>query len=120
MIDTGPNGKWSESILAKGALCAPELIRVEACNILRRLERAKKITSAEANASYGDVMQLDIELYLFEPFAHRTWQLRHVATTYDAWYVAVAEALEVPLATLDLRLAKTKGAGCRFLTPQPN
>ena len=26
-------------------------------------------------------------------------------TSYEAWYVAVAEALRVPLATLDLRLS---------------
>ena len=33
------------------------------------------------------------------------------------WYVALAEALNLPLATLDRRLVKAEGPKCRFLTP---
>jgi predicted nucleic acid-binding protein len=40
-------------------------------------------------------------------------------TSYHAWYVALAEALELPLATLDKPLSKTKKVACEFLTPQP-
>ncbi len=36
---------------------------------------------------------------------------------YDAWYVAVAEALRLPLATLDVRLSRAKSVACKFLTP---
>jgi Ti-type conjugative transfer relaxase TraA len=52
-------------------LQAPELVRAEATNIFRRLERAKLITTPEANAAQDDLMQLDIELFTFEPFAGR-------------------------------------------------
>ena len=38
-------------------------------------------------------------------------------TSYDAWYVALAEALGSDLATLDERLVKADGPRCRFLTP---
>ena len=38
-------------------------------------------------------MELNIELCSFEPFAERVWELRHNLTSYDACYVAVAEAL---------------------------
>ena len=51
-------------------------------------------------------MQLDIELFPFEPFAGHIWELRHNVTSYDAWYVAIAEALKLPLATLDEPLSK--------------
>src|SRR5277367_4740710 len=101
----------------RGSLCAPELAYVESTNILRRLERARTITSAEANTAQGDLMQLDIELFAFEPFASRIWELRHNVTSYDAWYVAIAEALELPLATLDEPLSKSDGVTCKFLTP---
>ena len=117
LVDTGPHGEWAEVILADGALHAPELARVETTNILRRLERAKKITTAEANAAHEDLMHLSLELFSFDPFADRVWELRHTITSYDAWYVAVAEALQLPLATLDKRLAKAKGPACEFLTP---
>jgi predicted nucleic acid-binding protein len=117
LVDSGPHGEWAEGIIAVGSLHAPELARAEAANILRRLERAKTITTAEANAAYEDSLQLNIELLSFEPFAERIWELRHNLTAYDAWYIAVAEALELPLATLDERLRKANGPTCDFLVP---
>jgi predicted nucleic acid-binding protein len=118
LVDTSPHGEWAEEVLAGGGLHAPELARVEATNILRRLERAKVITLSEANAAQEDLMQLSVELFSFDPFADRVWELRHTVTSYDAWYVAVAEALKLPLATLDERLGKVKGLTCEFLTPR--
>jgi predicted nucleic acid-binding protein len=117
LVDSGPNGIWAEEVLSRGSLLAPELARVEATNILRRLELAKQLTMPEANAAHEDLMQLDLEVYSFEPFAERIWELRHTVTSYDAWYVAVAEALGLPLATLDGRLSRAKGVNCKFLTP---
>lgn len=117
LVDSGPNGIWAEEVLSRGSLLAPELARVEATNILRRLELAKQLTTPEANAAHEDLMQLDLEVYSFEPFAERIWELRHTVTSYDAWYVALAEALGLPLATLDGRLSRAKGVNCKFLTP---
>ena len=116
LVDTGPNGTWAEEVLSSGSLHAPELARVEAANILRRLELAKQLTTAEANAAHDDLMQLNMELFPFDPFADRIWELRQSVTSYDAWYVALAEALRLPLATLDGRLSRAKGVSCRFLT----
>lgn len=117
LIDTGPHGTWAEDILAAGSLHAPELARAEATNILRRLERAKQITSIEASAAHDDLMQLNLEMFSFDPFADRIWELRHTVTSYDAWYVALAEGLALPLATLDERLSRATGVKCDFLTP---
>lgn len=117
LVDSGADGEWAESIIAAGALHAPELVSIEAANILRKMERAKEITTAEANAAYEDLLQLNMELFSFDPFAERIWQLRHNLTSYDAWYVAIAEALGLPLATLDRRLARATGPTCAFLTP---
>lgn len=118
LVDSGPGSEWAESIVASGSLCAPDLALAEAANILRRLELAKEITTAEANAAYEDLLQLNIELFSFEPFAERIWELRHNLTSYDAWYVALAEALGLPLATLDERLAKSRVPTCEFVTPR--
>jgi predicted nucleic acid-binding protein len=117
LIDSGPHGAWAEKVLARGSLYAPQLARVEATNIFRRLERAKLITTPEANAAQDDLMQLDMELFAFESFAERIWELRHNMTSYDAWYVALAEALKLPLATLDEPLSRSKKVTCEFLTP---
>ena len=116
LVDAGPRGAWVERIIAAGALHAPQLVRVEAANILRRLERAREIATAEADAAFEDLMQLPLELHPFDPFADRIRELRHSFTSYDAWYVAAAEALELPLATLDERLTRASGPTCRFIT----
>ncbi len=117
LVDTGPHGSWAEDVLGSGLLLGPELVRAEATNIFRRLERAKLMTTSEACAAQEDLMQLDIELCPFEPFASRIWELRHNVTSYDAWYVAIAEALNLPLATLDEPLSQSHGCTCKFLTP---
>ena len=119
LVDSGPHGAWAETVLATGSLHAPELARAEATNIFRRLERANIITTPEANAAQDDLMELNIDLFPFEPFADRIWELRHNVTSYDAWYVALAEALNLPLATLDEPLSKSNGVTCEFLMPGP-
>lgn len=118
LVDAGPDGVWAEDVLGGGSLCAPQLALVETTNILRRLERTKLITTPEANAAHEDLMQLEIDLFSFEPFADRVWELRRNVTSCDAWYIALAEALELPLATLDGPLTRSKGPVCRFLTPR--
>jgi predicted nucleic acid-binding protein len=117
LIDTGPHGTWAEKVLATGSLHAPELACAEATSIFRRLEKAKLITTPEANAAQDDLMELDIDLFPFEPFADRIWELRQDVTSYNAWYVALAEALKLPLATLDAPLSKSNGVTCKFMVP---
>src|SRR5262249_51214505 len=53
-------------------------------------------------------------------FSKRVWELRHNVAIYDGRYVALAEALDLPLATPDGRLARADGPTCRFLTPHSN
>ena len=118
VLDTGPDGDWARSLITKRHLIAPQLAPVEAGNVLRRAELAREISNPEATAAYRDIVGLQIELLHFGPFAERIWELRFL-TTYDAWYVACAEALAVPLATLDVRLSQAPGPDCEFLLPDP-
>ncbi|MBX3023594.1 type II toxin-antitoxin system VapC family toxin [bacterium] len=114
--DSGPEGTWAEEMLLAGGIVAPHLVLVEATNILRRLERAQELSLLEATAAHRDLVRLAIDLLPFEPFAERVWELRANVTIYDAWYVAIAEAFDLPLATLDARLVRATGPRCRFLT----
>ncbi len=117
LVDAGSEGRWAESVIAGGSVVAPELVLVETTNVLRRLERTKSISSLEATSAHRDLTRLDLELFPFSPFAQRIWVLRSNLTSYDAWYVAVAEALGCPLATLDRKLSRASGALCDFVTP---
>lgn len=117
LVDAGSEGRWAESIIDGSSLVAPELALVETTSVLRRLENIKDISPLEATSAHRDLLHLDLELFPFYPFAGRVWGLRHNLTSYDAWYVAIAEALRCPLATLDLKFSRAAGAECNFVTP---
>lgn len=117
LVDGGPDGTWAEELLAAEALAAPHLMPVEVANILRRAALGGDISPDTASLAHGDLLDLRVELFPYEPFAERVWELRSNLTAYEAWYVAVAESLLAPLATLDVRLSRTSGARCEFARP---
>lgn len=47
--------------------------------------------------------------YPHHQLADRIWELRHKLTAYDAAFVALGEALDVPVITCDARLASASG-----------
>ena len=116
--DAGAEGVWAERLLGGEEIVAPHLVLVEATNILRRLEASKELTRIEATWAHRDLLDLEILLVPFEPFAERVWALRQNVTSYEAWYVAVAEGFDLPFATLDRRLSRASGPTCRFLMPR--
>ncbi len=117
LVDGGPDGTWAEGVLDADVLAAPQLLPVEVANILRRAAQAGDISDESASLAHHDLLGFRIELFPYEPFAARTWELRGNLTSYDAWYVALAEGLGAPLATLDLRLTRAPGPHCRFTVP---
>lgn len=117
LVDSGPVGSWAEELLAAESLAAPHLMPVEVANILRRAALGGDISPDTASLAHGDLLDLRVELFPYEPFAERVWELRSNVTAYDAWYIAVAESLLAPLATLDVRLSRASGARCTFATP---
>jgi predicted nucleic acid-binding protein len=52
--------------------------------------------------------------YPHEPLLLRVWELRDNLSAYDAIYVALAEALGLPLITRDRRLAEAAGHRARI------
>ena len=116
LTDTGSDGTWAEEFLASGPLVAPHLVLAETTNILRRLRAAVMLTSDDAEAAFRDLLDLPLGLQPFEPFADRVWQLKDNVTSYDAWYVAIAETFALPVATLDRRLARASGVRCEVRT----
>lgn len=117
LTDSGTDGRWAESLLAGDSLAAPHLMPVEAANILRRAALAGDISADAASLAHNDLVDLRVEFFPYQPCAARVWELRDNVTGYDGWYVAVAELLDAPLATLDGRLANSPGPRCQFLLP---
>ncbi len=117
LIDSAQDGPWAEAAIAQGQLAAPEMAMAEATNILRRMEQSGQVSRLEATASFRDLLRIDVELYPFSPLAERIWELRANVTSYDAWYVALAEALDNPLFTLDRKLSNASGVQCEVVVP---
>jgi predicted nucleic acid-binding protein len=92
---------------------------VEAANVLRRAALAGDLSQDVASLAHHDLLRLRVELFPYDVVADRAWQLRATVTVYDACYVALAEQLDVPLATLDGRLTRASGPTCAFRTPRP-
>lgn len=116
LTDGGEVGRWASSLLVTEP-AAPHLLSVEVASMLRRAERTGKLSTDLAAVAHGDLLGLDITWFAYEPLAERVWELRHSVTTYDGWYVALAEALDAPLATLDHRLTRAPGTRCAFVGP---
>ena len=116
-VDSQLDGPWARAVIIDAPLAAPELALVEATNVVRRLELSGTVSRAEAAAAHRDLLRLRIRLHRFAPFAGRVWELRANLTAYDAWYVALAEALDWPLYTLDRRLSRASGPRCEVIVP---
>ena len=117
LVDAGPDGHWARAALGRAGLVAPHLMPVEAANILRRAVLGGDLTSDTGAMAHADLIDLRIELFPYEPFADRVWQLRDNLSSYDAWYVALAEELDADLVTLDARIARAPGLRCAVRLP---
>jgi predicted nucleic acid-binding protein len=116
LVDSGAEGSWADELLGSDNLIAPHLLLVEVDNVLRRAAIAGDISADSASLAHADLLALRIDLFAYEPFAERVWELRETISAYDAWYVALAESVDAPLATLDRRLARSHSPRCRFIT----
>lgn len=91
--------------LLAGELDAPHLLDVEVMSVLRGLVLGGKLDLITAERARRDYFAFAITRHEAEPFAGRIWDLRHQYTSYDACYLALAEALDTPLYTCDTKLA---------------
>lgn len=103
-----------ERLAVDGDLHAPHLIDTEVLHALRRMLRRGRISGERAHDARTDYADLTLVRYPHEPLNDRVWELRENLTAYDATFVALAEALDVPLITCDARLAAAPGSHARI------
>ena len=109
--DDGADGRLARSELRAeaGALAAPDLVDVETVAVLRKRWLAKTITDRRFATAIKDLQALDLDRYPTLPLMTRVYGLRANLTAYDAFYVALAESLGMPLLTDDRKYAKAAG-----------
>lgn len=100
------------AIRGRQGLAAPDLVDVETVAVLRKRWRAGTLPARRFAAAVRDLEDLAIDRYPSLRLMWRAYELRDNVTSYDAAYVALAEALHCPLVTADARLAKAPGIRC--------
>ena len=95
--------------LAWERLSAPALLDVEVGMAARRGWLHGAVEEQTASRAVRDLAELEIDRYDHRALLPRAWELRHTVSFTDGLYVALAEHLDVPLLTLDARLAGAPG-----------
>lgn len=98
---------------APDRLWAPHLVDAEVGHVLRRGVLLGELSAASARAAIDDLADLPLRRTGHVGLLDRAWELRRNVSFYDGLYVALAERLDLPLLTLDARLARATGSGAR-------
>lgn len=108
LLNDGP----ARRMLRSEQLHAPYLIDSEIANVLRRQTRAGAIDASGGWLLLDSWRRLGVRRYSIASLLERVWQLRENLSAYDASYVALAEAIDCPLLTADVRLSQAPGLQC--------
>jgi predicted nucleic acid-binding protein len=118
LVSAGTDGDTAGHVLPGSMSCpAPHLLDVEVLSALRRLAQAGDVALTVARQARAAFADLPIDRYPLAPFEARVWELRDEVSSYDGWYVALAEALGTELVTADDRLRRAIGARCPVVAP---
>lgn len=109
---SGAGARARERLRLDQELHVPHLLDVEVTAALRRRVRLGQTDLGLATAAVTDLGELAALRWDHEPLLARAWELRDNVTVYDAVYVALAEALNAPLVTTDIRLSRAPGLNC--------
>ena len=109
----------SRLLLMDGDIHVPHLADLEVAQALRAQVSRGSVSASAAEARLARWRTLGISRYPAVGLLARVWTLRENLSAYDASYVALAEALECPLATADRRLASAPGPSCEMVLVGP-
>lgn len=98
---------------------APHLLDVEVAQVLRRLAAGRHLSAERGGEAIADLADFPVTRYPHDFLLPRVWELRQNVTAYDAVYLALAEALSVPLVTCDARLRSAPGHSAEVLVFAP-
>lgn len=111
LVGRPTNPHLVDRLAGEDFLHVPHLIDLELLQTLRGLVHRSEITAEQAAIARSQFDDLALARYPHHPLRDRIWQLRDNLTAYDGAYVALAEAIEAPLVTIDGRLARSSGHG---------
>jgi predicted nucleic acid-binding protein len=96
---------------------APHLVDAEVLSVIQTHRRLGSLDGTAASQAVDDLRSWPGERWSHRPLLGRAWELRDNLRAYDALYIALAEALDATLLTLDQRLARAPGLRCAVEIP---
>ena len=117
VADTPEASRLRERLVADADQHAPHLIDAEVLSAIERKHRAGALDATRRSQAIADLQLWPGERWSHRILLPRAWELRHNVRSYDALYVALAEALDAPLITLDRRLVTASGPRCQIEVP---
>jgi predicted nucleic acid-binding protein len=93
---------------------APHVVDVEVLNVIRREHLRGRLDATAARQAVDDLRDWRVERYSHGGLLDRAWELRDNVRGWDAFYVALAEALGAILLTIDGRLGRSAGPRCHI------
>jgi len=119
VADTADSEPLRQRLLEDPDHVAPHLVDAEVLAVIQVHHRRGVLDRTAADQAVDDLRRWPGERWSHRPLLDRAWELRDNVRAYDALYVALAEALEATLVTLDERLARSPGLRCRVEVPRP-
>ena len=104
-----PLGITLAETVENASLAAPELLDPEVMSALRRAVLTNRLDEARAVMALSDLAIWPIDRISHRTLALSAWEHYVNVSAYDAFYVAAARAVGVPLLTADGRLARSTG-----------
>ena len=114
-----PESDWVGEQLdsANWRIQAPHLIDVEVLSVVRDRVLRERITAEDGRGLIARMTRFPLLRYPHVALLERAWELHPAITVSDAVFVALAEALDLPLVTTDRRLALAPGPRIPILAP---
>lgn len=114
VADTPRSDAIGARLAADTEQAAPHVIDVEVMGVIRAQHLRGGLDTTGASQAIADLRDWPGERVGHRWLLERAWQLRDSVRGWDAFYVALAEAFDATLVTLDARLARAHGPTCRI------
>lgn len=114
VADTPRASEIAQRLAADTDHAAPEVVDVEVFGVIRAQHLRGRLDRTAARQAVTDLRDWPGERVAHRWLLERAWDLRDSMRGWDAFYVALAEAFDATLLTLDARLTRAHGPTCRI------